>query len=86
MRYHFSCNTVSSEYGTKNPIFLESINIDTKGNIDIEKLKSVVGDYGNFIDDYVFAAQKASFDIIEIVTSLKDGFDKIREWIKNYYG
>jgi CRISPR-associated protein Cst2 len=69
----------------KNPIFLESVNIDKNGNIEVEKLKSVVSDYENFIDEYVFAAQKASFEIVESVLPIKEGFGKIENWIKSYY-
>jgi CRISPR-associated protein Cst2 len=58
----------------KNPIFL-----------NYNQLKTVAVDYEKFIDDHVFAGQEAVFKLSDNVVNLKQGFDKIEEWIKEYY-
>ncbi len=70
----------------KNPIFLEAVNADKNGQINFDKLNSVLTDYEPFIEDSVLAAQEAVFSLGEGVTNLKDGFSKIESWIKTYYG
>lgn len=64
----------------KNPIFLESVNYP----VNIDDLKSVVSDYGDFIDKHLFAGQK-TFVENENVKSLKEGFSSIKSWIEGYY-
>lgn len=70
---------------SKNPIFLESVNLSEEGQIEIEKLKSVVSDYEKFIVDHVFAVQESVFEKKEKMTTLKDGFNKLEQWVKSYY-
>ncbi|MBP5590367.1 type I-B CRISPR-associated protein Cas7/Cst2/DevR [bacterium] len=70
---------------TKNPIFLESVNISDDGKINIEELKTVTEDYSDFIEDSVFAVQKSVFSKDENVKNLKDGWDTIKSWIDEYY-
>lgn len=70
---------------SKNPIFLEAVNVDEGGQINIEDLKKVANTYERFIDNHLFAVQEAVFGKKEGMISLKDGFDKIREWITEYY-
>lgn len=69
----------------KNPIFLEAVKVDKAGVINTSLLQSVVNDYDRFIDDYVFAAQEAVFGKDEGVSNLKEGFEKIEGWVKNYF-
>jgi CRISPR-associated protein Cst2 len=71
---------------SKNPIFLESVTLSENGQIEMEKLNSVISDYGRFIDKYVFAVQEAVFDKQENMVSLGDGFEAIGDWVKSYYG
>lgn len=71
---------------TKNPIFLESVNVDTNNVVEIEKLKTVVSDYDKFIEEHVFAGQEAVIGKLDSVANLKEGFEKIEEWVKDYYG
>lgn len=71
---------------SKNPIFLESVTLSENGQIEMEKLNSVITDYGRFIDKYVFAVQEAVFDKQENMVSLGDGFEAIGDWVKSYYG
>jgi CRISPR-associated protein Cst2 len=68
---------------SKNPIFLESVKVP----ININELNQVVDDYSDFVADNCFAAQKSVFDNIngECLT-LKEGFNKIKEWVNEYYG
>ncbi len=70
---------------TKNPIFLESVNISDDGKINIEELKTVTEDYSDFIEDSVFAVQKSVFSKDEDVKNLKDGWNTIKSWIDEYY-
>lgn len=70
---------------TKNPVFMEAVCITKDNIIDAELLDSVRKDYGEFFEDCVFAEQKAVINSGEKVTDLKDGFDKIKQWINNYY-
>jgi len=69
----------------KNPIFLEAVNIDKKGEVQLEELNSVVSDYGKFISDHVFAIQKSTLTTNADSDSLKEGFEKIENWVKEYY-
>ncbi|WP_069133412.1 type I-B CRISPR-associated protein Cas7/Cst2/DevR [Rhodohalobacter halophilus] len=71
---------------SKNPIFLEAVDLTESGNINIEKLNTVVSDYEKFIESHVFAAQEAVFPKQENVESIKEGFDQLEKWVKNYYG
>ena len=68
---------------SKNPIFLEAVNEPIK----ISELESVTNDYSDFIKEHCFAAQKSIFDKIDgECLTLKDGFEKIKNWVKDYYG
>lgn len=71
---------------SKNPIFLETVDLKGNGEIDISKLNTVVTDYDKFIHDHVFATQEAVFPKQDGVESLKEGFTIIENWVKNYYG
>lgn len=71
---------------SKNPIFLESVDLDDKGQVDLEKLNTVASDYDRFIDNHLFAVQEAVFEKKEGMVSLKEGFGKIQGWINSYYG
>ncbi len=64
----------------KNPIFLESVEYP----VNIENIKSVKDDYSDFIEDSVFAGQKTFIENDDVV-SMKDGFDSIKSWVKDYY-
>lgn len=76
----------AASMSTKNPIFLEAVRVSKDGNVEAGVLKSVVEDYDRFINDHVFAAQEAVFGKESGVTSLKEGFEKIESWVKNYFG
>lgn len=69
----------------KNPVFLESVNIDKSGKVNSGILSTVVDDYQKFISDHVFAGQKASLNLDESVLSLDEGFSKIESWVKDYF-
>lgn len=69
----------------KNPIFLESVNVNKEGEVMIEGLHSVVEDYDKFIVDHVFAGQEATLKTSTKVDSLKVGFEKIESWVKDHY-
>lgn len=71
---------------SKNPIFLESVDLDEKGQVNLEQLNSVASDYDRFIDNHLFAVQEAVFEKKEGMVSLKEGFATIQNWIKSYYG
>lgn len=70
---------------SKNPIFLESVTLSENGQIEMEKLNSVITDYRRFIDKCVFAVQEAVFDKQENMVSLGEGFEAISDWINEYY-
>ncbi|MEX0607959.1 MAG: type I-B CRISPR-associated protein Cas7/Cst2/DevR [Balneolaceae bacterium] len=70
---------------SKNPIFLEAVDLTDEGKVDVDKLKTVVSDYEKFIDNHVFASQGAVFPKQDGVESIKDGFNKLEAWVKNYY-
>ena len=70
----------------KNPIFLEAVQVNEDGKVNVEVLDSVVEDYERFIEKHVFAGQKAVFQLPDSVNSLKEGFAQIHQWIDEYYG
>ncbi len=70
---------------SKNPIFLESVTLSENGQIEMEKLISVITDYRKFIDQYVFAVQESVFDKQDNMVSLGEGFESIRDWVNDYY-
>jgi CRISPR-associated protein Cst2 len=71
---------------TKNPVFLEAVQVNTNGQVNVEALKSVATDYDRFIAGHVFAAQEAIFGKPEDVLSLKAGFETIESWVKQHFG
>lgn len=71
---------------SKNPIFLEAVELTEDGKVNLEKLKTVTSDYAKFIEDQVFAVQEAVFEKEEGMESLKDGFDTLENWVNDYYG
>jgi CRISPR-associated protein Cst2 len=70
---------------SKNPIFLEAVDLTEEGEINIDKLQTVVSDYGKFMEDHIFAVQEAVFNKKEGMSSLKEGFGKLESWVNNYY-
>ncbi len=71
---------------SKNPIFLEAVDLNQSGQVNMDKLLTVVSDYDKYIEDHVFAAQEAVFEKTGDMSSLKEGFALIETWVKNYYG
>ena len=71
---------------TKNPIFLEAVQVDKDGQVNVDALKSVLVDYDRFISEHVFAVQEAVFGKPSETVSLKSGFDTIESWIKQHFG
>ena len=71
---------------TKNPVFLEAVQINKEGQVNADALKSVVADYDRFIAGHVFAVQEAVFGKPIETVSLKEGFETIESWIKNHFG
>ena len=69
----------------KNPIFLESVNVDKEGKVMIEGLEGVVQDYDKFVVDHVFAGQEATLKTSTKVNNLKEGFEKIESWVKEHF-
>jgi CRISPR-associated protein Cst2 len=70
----------------KSPVFLEAVDLDAEGQVNVAALQSVVTDYGDYIEDHVFAAQQAVFPIGEGTVGLKEGFDRIKSWVDKHYG
>ena len=69
----------------KNPIFLEAVDY-RGGQVNVTALETVVSDYGDFIEDHVFAVQVGTLGEQEGAIDLKPGFDKIKSWVSSYYG
>lgn len=70
---------------SKNPIFLEAVNLDENGQVKMEELASVVMDYQKYIDSHVFAVQEAVFKKQSGMNTLSEGFEKMESWVKDYY-
>lgn len=70
---------------SKNPIFLEAVELDEAGNIDINKLNTVISDYEKFVTDHAFAVQEAVFKKSDGMVNLKEGFKKLENWVNEYY-
>jgi len=71
---------------SKNPVFLEAVQVDKAGQVNIEALQTVVEDYEAFIESSVFAAQASVFPRGAGVVSLKEGFATMESWVKTFYG
>lgn len=71
---------------SKNPIFLEAVDLLADGQVNVEKLQTVLSDYDKFIEKSVFAVQESVFDKPEGVSSLKEGFSELESWVNEYYG
>jgi CRISPR-associated protein Cst2 len=71
---------------SKNPIFLEAVQVDKSGRVNVEALQTVVTDYEAFIEDSLFAAQESVFAKGDSVLNLKEGFAKMESWVKTFYG
>ncbi len=70
---------------SKNPVFLEAVDLTAKGQVNYDKLKTVLEDYSKYIEKSVFAVQEAVFEKGEGVKSLQEGFEEIENWVKDYY-
>lgn len=71
---------------SKNPIFLEAVQVDKNGQVNMEALQTVVEDYGAFIESAVFAAQASVFARGTGAVGLKEGFTTMESWVKTFYG
>ena len=71
---------------SKNPIFLESVDLNEQGEVDLGKLQTVTSDYDRFIESHVFAVQEGVFKKQKGMKSIKEGFGEIRNWVNAYYG
>lgn len=72
----------------KNPIFLEAVQVQPdngSSKVNIDQLKEVANDYARFVEDHVFAGQSAVFSNSDQMDTLRDGFEKIRSWVNDYY-
>lgn len=70
---------------SKNPIFLESVNLREDGQVNIQALESVVEDYQRFIDKRLFAVQASVFDKQEGMINLGEGFEAMQDWVYEFY-
>ena len=70
---------------SKNPVFLEAVDLGSDGQIAIKKLHSVVSDYEKYIVEHVFAVQQAVFDKTNEMVTMKEGFGFMEDWVKKYY-
>ena len=70
---------------TKNPIFLESI-VPKNGGVNVELINETIEDYKKEIVEKVFGARKGLFsNLPEGTVSIGEAFDKMMEWIDEYY-
>lgn len=70
---------------TKNPIFLESI-VPKNGGVNVELINETIEDYEKEIVEKVFGARKGLFsNLPEGTVSIGEAFDKMMEWIDEYY-
>jgi len=63
----------------KNPIFLETVDVDKNGIVNSNELNTVISDYDKFIESHVFAMQSATLKANSEVKSLKDGLEMIED-------
>lgn len=70
----------------KNPVFLEAVNVNEQMQVNVALLETVVSDYSKFMESHVFASQESIFaKTSDNVKNLKDGFETIEAWVKDYY-
>ncbi len=70
----------------KNPIFLESIKMDTNGKVNEKLIESTISDNSSQIIEYIIGERKGFFpeDNAKYVP-LGECFDRIKGWIRNVY-
>lgn len=69
----------------KNPIFLESV-VVANGSLNVDLLNETIEDYKNEIKALVIGARKGLFSNLPADTiSIGDAFNKMTEWINEYY-
>lgn len=71
---------------SKNPVFLESVNLDDDGQVKFDDLKGVADDYDKFIEENLFAVQSSVFDKKDGMVTLKEGFAAMENWVNTHYG
>lgn len=70
----------------KNPIFMESIRIDEKDELNTVLIKNTIGDFKNQIIHSIIGERKGFFgNDTEEFTTLGDCFETIQGWIKDTY-
>lgn len=70
----------------KNPIFLESVRVNEKDEINSNLIKNTVEDFKNQIKEYAIGERKGFFakDTDEFMNT-GDCFEKIKGWVKDTY-
>lgn len=69
---------------TKNPIFLESVQVDGK-KLNVDMIKETLKDYKSEIISSVIGLRKGVFDDIENSKSIGDAFDEMAKWVDQHY-
>ena len=69
---------------TKNPIFLESVTLN-QNKINDKILQETLEDYNDQILDYVIGMRSEMFECSLEHGTIKDAFDKMKNWVENYY-
>ncbi len=69
---------------TKNPIFLESVQVDGK-KLNVDMIKETLKDYKSEIISSVIGLRKGVFSDIENSKSIGDAFDEMAKWVDQHY-
>lgn len=69
----------------KNPIFLESV-VPSNGGVNVDLLVETIKDYRSEIVASVFGARKVLFsNLPDSTVSIGEAFDKVTEWLRDYF-
>jgi len=75
---------VAACMSVKNPIFLESVKV-SREKVDLDLIKEVLKDYSDVVLDSVIGSRKDFVDDNEEVVSIGEAFDKMAQWVDEYY-
>jgi len=79
---------IISKQKAGTPVFLNALDVDNEGNVNIDLLKEILGEFSDIIEDYTVGLRSGIFKNEELIkeefgeklTSVNNALDKIKTW------